>query len=105
MAKPRSFFVWPFKKHEHDFKFRFANKSSESYECSCGENKIINLNMKQPLTAKQFIERYERDYINYGALIEVAFGHGDVMFDEYENLTSEDQRVILEKAKEFAARG
>jgi hypothetical protein len=70
-----------------------------------GTDKLGGFNtLSQSLTAAQFIERFRRNYINYAALVEVAFAYGDEMFEEYGRLTQEDQRAIIEEAKKYAAR-
>lgn len=57
-----------------------------------------------PMTAKQFINRFRRNYVNYAALIDVAFGLGDEMEAEYNRLSDSDMREVLEYAKAWAQR-
>lgn len=92
--------------HKHNFVLSYNCTTSKIYRCDCGECLEIE-NEEEPaksLTAKEFISRFARNYINYAALVEVAFGLGDDMFQEYERLTPEDQRAIIEVAKKYAAR-
>jgi hypothetical protein len=55
-----------------------------------------------PMTAEQFIEKFRRNYVNYAALIDVAFGLGDEMEAEYDRLSVADRRRVVQYAKDWA---
>jgi hypothetical protein len=56
-----------------------------------------------PLTLKQFKEKFQRNYINYAALVDVAFVDTDEMNEEYEKMSDADIKEIVKIAKEYAA--
>ena len=54
------------------------------------------------MTAEQFIEKFRRNYVNYAALIDMAFGLGDEMHVEYDRLSEADMRTVVDYAKSWA---
>lgn len=89
--------------HNHEFIMGYSTEHTKVEFCQCLFKRETPIVKPTQITAEQFIEKFRRNYINYAALIEVAFGLGDEMFDAYGNLTAEDQRVIIEEAKKYAA--
>lgn len=74
--------------------------------CSrCGDLSIETKNtpIVKPLTAERFIHMYKRNYINYAGLLEVAFTMHDEAEIEYERLTDDDRRIVVDFAKKYAA--
>lgn len=78
------------------------NKKQEEKQASAKQ--IVVTEETPPLSAKQFYDKFAKNYGDYGALIEVAFGGGDEMNKEYEKLSDEDREKIVDVAKRYAAK-
>lgn len=53
------------------------------------------------MSAEKFIQKYRRNYVNYAALVDVAFAFGTEAENDYANLSHEEHRKVLDFAIDY----